>query len=298
MICSSHGSLVPIRKAFLPGAGLGTRLKPLTGRLPKPLIPFYHEPLVIQTLRRCREAGITDVMINTHHLAECWNDFFPNSEWEGMKLNFSYEPTLLDTGGGLKNVESWINNEPVLVCNADNLTDFPLEALIREHQATNAVATLVLRSRGYNNNVAFDPASGLVTDMRHRLGVHPGTHQFTGIYCLAPGILEHIPEGTVISIVETFLELIPDGVIRGLEYNAGYWIDLGTPDTYIDAHRLVKGEKISPHAIISPHACIDDLSVIGPGACIGDNVSLCECIVWPDAMVPEGASARRQIFMP
>lgn len=294
---SPNGSFSPIRKAFLPGAGLGTRLRPLTDKLPKPLIPFYHEPLVIQTLRKCREAGITDVMINTHHLPECWEQSFPDSEWEGIKLNFSYEPTLLDTGGGLKNVEDWINNDPVLVCNADNLTDFPLMELMRGHQDSGSLATLVLRSSGYNRNVAFDPASGLITDMRCRLGVHPGSHQFTGIYCLRPEILEYIPSGTVISIVETFLKLIPDEVIRGLEYNDGYWMDLGTPDIYIDAHRLVKGQKISAEASIAPDAFIDTLSIIGPGSIIGAGTTLRECIVWPGAMVPGGTIAHRKIFM-
>lgn len=286
-----------IKKAFVLGAGLGTRLLPLTDIYPKPLVPFYHEPLIFQTLRRCREAGIEEVMINTHHLPHTWKEFFPDPEWEGMRLSFSYEPVLLDTGGGIKKVEDWINGEPVLVCNADNLCDFPLSEVITEHLAGNSLATLVLRKEGYNTNVAFDPDSRLIIDIRHCLGIHYGTHQFTGIYCLSPELLRDIPEGQPISIIDTLLLHVPEGKVRGLTYDTGYWLDLGTLDNYIDAHKSFPGVKIHPDAKIAPGALLDPFCVIGPDASIPADAILSECIVWPHVVIPPQTKTHRRIFM-
>lgn len=287
-----------IRKAFLLGAGLGTRLRPLTDRLPKPLVPFYHEPFIVSVLRRCRAAGIDDVMINTHHLPEKWEEAFPGGEWEGMKLGFSYEPVLLETGGGLKKVESWVDGEPVLVCNADILTDIPLEQVIQAHEGSESAATLVLRSGGHNCNVGFDPSSGKVTDMRHALGVTPGEYQFTGIYALSPAVLHCLPPGVPVSMVEAFLMLIPEGKVRGIVCDEGRWIDLGTPESYIEAHALVSGRKVHPLAEIDSSACLDEFTVVGPGAKIGPGAMLEKCVVWPGAVVSAGRRHAGEVILP
>lgn len=286
----------PIRKAFLPGAGLGTRLRPLTCLLPKPLIPFYHEPLIFHSLRRCQAAGIEEVMINTHYLPDAWESFFPRHEWNGMRVFFSYEPELLDTGGGIKNVEDWIAGEPLLVCNADNLTDFPLEKLIAAHTNSQSKATLVLRENGYNTNVAFDPESGLVRDMRYRLGIHRGNCQFTGMYCLSPEIIASIPREKIISIVETLLRGIPREEVRGIIYNEGYWLDLGTVENYIEAHLNTPGLKIHPDAVISPEATLDSHTVVGPGAQVEKDSVLSQCIVWPGVKIQAGTKAHQRVF--
>lgn len=287
-----------IRKAFLPGAGLGTRLKPLTDRLPKPLVPFYHEPLILRSLRLCREAGIRDIMINTHHLPEKWEEAFPGHQWEDVTLHFSHEPVLLDSGGGLKKVEEWIGGEDILVCNADNLTTLPLQKLIDIHAHSSARATLALQSYGYKTNVGYDPASGRITDMRHHLGVTPGTHQFIGIYCLSASVLDLLPPDVPASIVPAFLNLISGGEAQGAIFDHDLWIDLGTPDVYISSHRLVPGVRIHPEARISPMAHIDEWSVVGPRTVIPEETTLDNCIVWPDTVLQPRTRYSNQILMP
>ena len=107
-----------ISRAFILGAGLGTRLRPLTGMLPKPLIPFFHEPLVLHAMRRCHECGIREFIINTHHLADAWDRVFPERSWNGCPVHFSHEAVLLDSGGGVKKIEPWAAaDEPLLVMN-------------------------------------------------------------------------------------------------------------------------------------------------------------------------------------
>ena len=89
-----------ITKAFILGAGLGTRLRPLTDVMPKPLVPIYHEPMVNYALRHCQAAGITDFAINTHYLPDAWSAAYPDGTFNGSRLQFFYEPVLLETGGG------------------------------------------------------------------------------------------------------------------------------------------------------------------------------------------------------
>lgn len=286
-----------IRKAFLPGAGLGTRLRPLTNHLPKPLVPFYHEPLILRTLRLCREAGITDIMINTHHLPEKWEEAFPEHQWEGMKLHFSHEPVLLDSGGGMKKIENWIDGEDFLVCNADNLTSISLKKLTDAHCASDAHSTLALQSFGYKTNVGFDPATGKITDMRHHLGITPGTHQFTGIYCLSAHILDKLPQGEPVSIVPALWDQIEKGQVQGVLFDDDLWIDLGTPEVYLSSHQLVTGCKRHPDAQISPKAEVDDLSIIGASAVIPEGVRLKNCIVWPHVKLPPRGEYINQVLI-
>lgn len=293
---SPSGTPPRIRKAFLPGAGLGTRLRPLTDILPKPLVPFYHQPLIFRTLDKCKEAGIEEVMINIHHLAEVWKNVFPTGEYKGMKIFFSYEPILMDTGGGIKKVADWIGDDHILLCNADNITDLSFEEIIRFHLNSGLPASLLLRKEGYHPNVGYDEKSKRIIDMRHALGVNDGTHQFTGIYCLSPEVLTLIPDNEIVSIVEAFLQLIPQEKVGAIEQNDGFWLDLGTPDLYMAAHQQVPGQKIHPLAQISPDAELDSSCIVGPGAIISEHCRLRNCIVWPDVMVPPGSIGNGMIF--
>lgn len=287
-----------ITKAFILGAGLGTRLRPLTNILPKPLVPFYHEPLIVTTLRRCQAAGITDIMINTHHLPETWKQFFPSGHWENLSLHFSHEPRLLDTGGGIKNVSEWINGQHILVCNADILTDIPLQPLLEAHRKTQALATLSLRTGGHLCNVFYNTKTYAIEDMRFARSIHPGTHQFTGIYCLAPEVLLDIPPNIPSSIVTAFLKLMPQGLIHGhlAPESQSYWLDLGTPESYLEAHQLLSGQHIHPMASIDPSAYLDNRCIIGENAHIGPHCHLENCIVWQGVHLPNHTHAINRIF--
>lgn len=288
-----------ISRAFILGAGLGTRLRPLTNVLPKPLIPFFHEPLVLHSMRRCYDCGIREFMINTHHLADAWEQVFPNRSWNGCPVRFSHEAVLLDSGGGVKKIEAWASpEEPLLVMNGDMAATFDLGGLIKAHLENRPAVTLALRTMGDKRNVGFDPSSGLVTDMRHALERDPGTCQFTGAYCMEPEVFSHLPPCTAVSIIPVFLDYIRRGRLRGVLADDGLWMDMGTPESYIQAHLDFPppAPRIHSTAEVASGASVDAACVIGPRAVVEEGCRLRACIVWPGVRVSAGTHAERRIF--
>lgn len=288
-----------ISRAFILGAGLGTRLRPLTHVLPKPLIPFFHEPLVLHSMRRCYDCGIREFIINTHHLAEAWDQAFPERSWNGCPVHFSHEPVLLDSGGGVKKIEPLASaEEPLLVINGDMAATFDLRRVMEDHVRHRPAVTLALRTSGDKRNVGFDFSSGQVTDMRHALGRDPGACQFTGAYCMEPEVFGRIHPREIVSIIPVFLDYIRQGLLRGVLADDGLWMDMGTPESYIQAHLDFPSPapRIHPDAEVSPGASVDAASVIGPRAIVEEGCRLRECVVWPGARVPAGTCAERRIF--
>ena len=288
-----------IKKAFILGAGLGTRLRPLTDVLPKPLVPIFHEPMVNHALRHCQNAGITRFAINTHHLPDAWEKTYPSAEFNGSPLHLFHEETLLETGGGLRNISSFIGNDPLLVYNGDILTDIDISRLITHHQSSGNIATLALRSSGENCNVNI--SGDLITDMRNTLGTTPGTHQFTGIYCIEPDILPLIPKQQITSIIPAFISLITQKKLGAVILDDGDWFDIGTPDAYRSVHhhlRSSRNDAIHPDAIIHPDARIDTTTcIIGPGATIPSGTILHDTIVWPHATLKKNTPYTQKIIM-
>lgn len=285
-----------IHKAFILGAGLGTRLRPLTDSLPKPLVPLYHEPMVNYALRHCMQAGIDAFAINTHHIPEAWHQHFPENKYDQASIEFFHESDLLETGGGIKNIASFIGTDPLLIYNGDILTDLDLSKLMQAHVASGNLATLALFPCGPNCNVAVE--GDKVVDMRHARGIHPGTHQFTGIYCIEPQVLDLIPPFEKISIVPAFLALAERGQLGAYISESATWHDLGTRSSYFDAHALLRSRStpIHPSAVIDPTAkiCLETC-VIGHNAIIGANATLSDTIVWPDAIVEPDSQLSRCI---
>lgn len=282
----SHMATASIEQAFILGAGLGTRLRPLTHRLPKPLVPVFHRPMAAYAFDACAAAGISRFAVNTHHLAETWLDFNAPT---GTTIDFFHEPTLLDTGGGLKNIESWIGGNPTLVHNGDILTTLPLQKLITSHQASGHLATLAVRRHGPPAHLALDATGTRVTDIRRMLDHGDGTHGFTGIYCVNPEFLALLPGGEIVSVIPAFLECIRRGQLGAAIIDEGLWLDLGDRDSYLRAHRdLDLATKIHATAVIDPSARIAN-SVVGPGAHVEGAARLDGCVVWPGARVLAGA---------
>ncbi len=300
-----------IRKAFLPGAGLGTRLRPLTDLLPKPLVPLFHRPLIEWAMESCRAAGIADFAINTHHLPERWRvvdggwqmegEGIPggnglaseNGSWHGLPLHLFHEPDLLETGGGVKNIEAWAAGENVLVHNGDIFSSLPLDRLIAAHEASGNPVTLALRSQGEAKHIALD--GDRVIDIRHMLGRAEGTHVFSGIYCFSPELLALIPPGEKISVIPAFLELAKQGRLGATVLDDGDWRDLGDPAAYLAAHReLALAPPVHPAAVIDPAATIER-SVIGPRAEIAAGAVVRDSVVWPGAKVGAGERVESRI---
>lgn len=275
-----------MRKAFLLGAGLGTRLRPLTNSLPKPLIPFQNRPLITHVMDHCLEAGIEDFAINTHHLPETWESFFPDKQYRGASLTFFYEPTLLETGGGLRNVAEWINHEPILVYNGDILTNLPLKNLIADHLASKNVATLALQDHGPILNVNVEGTQ--IVDLRGTLNQQPGTHQFNGIYATNASLLDLIPKKQKTSIIPAFLDLIKRGQLGAhLITRQSSWLDLGTRESYIEAHTHSTAQ-ISQQARIAQQVTIEN-SWVSPDCQIESGARIVDSILWPGSQISQDA---------
>jgi mannose-1-phosphate guanylyltransferase len=221
--------------AFILGAGLGIRLRPLTESCPKPLLDLGGRPVITYAMDHLITAGVERFIVNTHHRPEVYLEKFPDRQWQGRPILFRHEPTLLDTAGGLKNIEDLLTEDEAIICyNGDILADFPLGGFLQSHITNRPEATLVLRNHGPLLNVAIDD-HGAICDIRNSLG-NPGTHRcmFTGIYAVETSLLRHIESGKVESIVTVFLDRIRSnpGSITGFVIDEGNWHDIGSPDAY------------------------------------------------------------------
>lgn len=293
-----------VQKAFVLGAGLGERLRPLTAQLPKPLIPVFHQPLITYAFDHVRSVGVKELVVNTHHLPEAYAQAFPEGKYGGMPIAFRHEsPVRLETAGGIANVRDLLQEEPFIVYNGDILTDLPLEKLVAEHRRQGNLVTLALRSQGPALHIAHDASSGLITDIRNMLGTgNAGQYLFTGIYICQPEFHEWLTPGKVESVIPIFLRMIQQGArLGGVVIDEGRWWDLGSRSAYLEAHRALHetgtapGPAIHPGAQVSAEAKLEGLNIIGEGAVVEAGASLRDCILWPGATVAAGADLARCI---
>jgi aminoglycoside/choline kinase family phosphotransferase len=224
-----------IRTAFILGAGLGTRLRPLTENRPKPLLPIGGRPLITFAMDHCLSIGVGRFIVNTHHCAAAYGEAFPDGAWRGRPILFRHEPVLLDTAGGLKNIEDLLEEEEtILVYNGDILSDLPLSRLPAAHAAGGREVTLALRSSGPLRNVCLD-AKGEICDFRGLLG-NPGVQRrlFTGIYMVEKRFLRRLTPGKIESVIPVFVEMIREapGSVASVVIDGGSWEDIGDPEAY------------------------------------------------------------------
>ena len=125
-----------LKTAFILGAGLGKRLRPLTEGCPKPLLPLGGRPIITYAMDHLLSVGVDRFIVNTHHCSEAYREKFPDATWRGRSIIFRHEPMLLDTGGGLKNIEDLLAGDEAILCyNGDVIARFPLEGLVRPTSA-------------------------------------------------------------------------------------------------------------------------------------------------------------------
>lgn len=299
--------MADINTAFVLGAGLGTRLLPLTEQRPKPLVPVFNKPLITFGLDHLLDAGIQKLIINTHHAAEAYPRILGGtamvSEYAGHRLFLRHEPQLLDTGGGIKNIRDFTGDQPFLVYNGDVLTDVPLGPLIQAHLDSGNVATLLLRSAGGPAQVQWNATSGLVEDIRQHFGssVCPG-FLFSGIHAFSPEIFSWLPDDDVFSIFPVWLRLIEAGRLGGVLTDGGLWHDLGQRDAYLKAHEMLARlhfqmtypmhwplERIANGVELPADCRMDEFSALGAGCRVGSGATLTRSILWPGAEIASGA---------
>lgn len=227
-----------ISNCILLAAGFGTRLRPLTEKMPKPMIPFGQGKLIDFHLSTLKKFGISNVVINLHYLGEQIEKYLGDGSRHGLHVQYSREPEILGTGGGVKQAASLLST-PCFVINTDTVHNCDLHALAAQHVASQADATLVLRKLKPGEHfspIAID-AAGKISSFRKK-----GDYFFTGIQIISQTVLEFLPPaGENSCLIEQGYEpmLAAGKNLQSFLYE-GYWNDLGTPESYQAALRDYK----------------------------------------------------------
>ena len=205
-------------------AGPGTRLKPLTDSKPKPLVEIQGVPLIEHQIRWLKNAGIQEIVINVHHLAEQFIQHLGTGSRFGVRVTFSRENELLNTGGGIVNALPHLGHHPFLLLNGDIWTNYPFEQL--KHQSVTHVHLVLVPTREHSNR-DFALEAGRVhrfsdTEMvRHNL-------TYCGISVIHPSIFDQRKVEPFSLTRDLFFDLVSQQKVTG-EIFSGDWIDIGTP---------------------------------------------------------------------
>jgi len=235
-------------KAMLFAAGLGTRLQPFTFTKPKALLPLKGIPLLELAIRRLKYYGFTEIMVNVHHFADQIISFLAEKEYFGIQIQISDETDLLlDTGGGLKKVSWFFDDQPFLVANADILTSLNLSALYTHHCKTNHSVTLAVSRRFSTRQLSID-ASGLLCGWKNhqtgkkiyaRSGPEETYCSFSGVHFANPAIFAQMPNQEVFPILPFYLSLAKEGSVGTYDHSEDYWFDLGRLENVPDAEHIL-----------------------------------------------------------
>jgi len=290
-------------------AGLGTRLRPLTELRPKPALPVRGIPLIAYTLALLARHGVTDVIVNAHHLPDTLMDAARRHCPLDMELRFSIEAELLDTGGGIRRVADFLRqSDPCLIVAGDMLLDADLSALVASHRERRDAWTMLLRA-GDPREKAFGTIGVDSENRVRRIGTRHdfgGEHR-AGLYAwanvVAARAFDSLPEREIFSHFDGWIApQLASGAtdIRGeiVASDEFVWEPVGTPAEYLAAN--LDPNQLSYQAAIADAqragARIEGDVVIGAGAELGPGARLQRAVVWDGEHVPAGLDASDGVF--
>jgi mannose-1-phosphate guanylyltransferase len=246
-------------KAMILAAGLGTRLRPLTDDRPKALVEVAGRTLLEITLRRLREFGVREVIVNVHHFADMVVEYLKKNDDFGIRIEISREEVLLDTGGGLKKAawffrqDSTDPDEPFVLHNVDVLSTIDLDRMVKFHRQHQALATLAVQERETSRYLLFDERNQLCGRRAGHNGapeiVRPSKKTqalaFSGVHVISPRLLAKMDEDGAFSIITSYLRLAGGGEnILAFRVDEYYWRDLGKPENVAQAAEDVKQQVL------------------------------------------------------
>lgn len=306
-------------------AGLGTRLRPLTGRIPKPMVPVAGTPVMAHVVALARRHGLTELCANLHYLPDTITGHFGDGAAHGVSMTWNFEPDLLGTAGGVREMAAFLSagGGPFVVLSADAMTDIDLGALVAAHRAAKNVATVGLTrvDDPTHYGVAVLDDEGQITGFQEKpaAGTERSNLANCGIYVFEPSIFERIDGGVQDWAHDVFPRLLAQGARFGGATAAGYWNDVGSLGEYLasnadvltgavhvdglgtdrgDALWIGDGAHVEPSAALSGPIALGagcriqaDAVLIGPvtvgaGAVVGARAALRETVVWPGYAVP------------
>jgi len=220
-------------KAMILAAGLGARLRPLTDRIPKPMLKIDGKPLLAYHLERLSAAGITEIVINISWLADQIEDYFSDGSNFGVNINWSRESSPLETGGGIFNALPALGSAPFLLISSDVWTEYPLETLSIKQLESNNLAHLVL---------VDNPEHNLMGDFSlesNRVGFGSERHTYSGISILSPELFNDIDtQENIFPLRNVLRPAILSNRISGTLYS-GEWCDVGTLQRYTKLNKQI-----------------------------------------------------------
>jgi NDP-sugar pyrophosphorylase family protein len=280
-------------------AGLGTRMRPLTLLRAKPVLPVLNRPLLGWTLERLSAAGVSEVVVNLHHLPATVVRAMRDDR-SGLRITYSRERAILGTGGGPRKVRAYFGDEPFLLVNGDVLFDFDLGLLLERHRRAGVGVSLGLipnpDPRHYGPVITDETGSVLsLAGLPRKARGRPWL--FTGIHVLDPRLLERLPRGFSDSVRDLYAPLVADGErVLGVPLK-GTWYDLGSPALYLAAQQALLRKKavagqgrswFHPEAQIHPGARLE-CSVVGRGCVVGEGARVLGSVLWEGVRVRAGA---------
>ena len=295
--------------------GKGTRLRPLTLSAPKPLLPTAGLPFLAHQLARAAGCGITHVVLATSYRAKMFTEAFGDGAQFGLSIDYEYESEPLGTGGGIRNAAARLHggpDDPIVVLNGDVLTGHDLPAQVDLHRKTEAAVTLHLVPVEEPSRYGCVPTDGAarVTAFLEKMP-NPVTNQINaGCYVFRRSVIDSIPAGQVVSVErETFPGLIEAGAVVMGYAEAAYWLDVGTPEAFVQGScdlvlgtlastavpgpcgesLVLGGARVAPGARLTGGTTIGDRSVVEVGAVVEGSV------VFEGATIGAGAVVRNSI---
>jgi mannose-1-phosphate guanylyltransferase len=289
--------------------GFGTRLRPLTSHIPKPMLPVGHVPIIERLVANLARGGVTEVTLALGFKPEPFIEAFPSGECAGVALRYAVEPEPLDTAGAIRFAAEFSGiDDTFVVANGDVLTDLDVSALVAFHRAKGAEATIHLI--GVPDPSAFGvvalDADGRVERFVEKPtpGTAPSNLINAGTYVLEPSVLARIPAGQKVSIERaTFPSVVADGGLFAAATD-DYWLDTGRPEFYLTANiDIVAGRRrndrcdaVHPTAVVAPDAHIVE-SVIGADAVVAAGAHVTGSVLLPGAVVGAGSVVTDSVLM-
>jgi mannose-1-phosphate guanylyltransferase len=315
--------------AVLLVGGLGTRLRPLTEVVPKPLVPVANRPLVWYPIEMLRQGGIRKLTLACGYRTDRLREGLQHVVGDDTSVRVVEEKELLGTAGGVRNAAQGVSST-FIAMNGDQIVGLDVPALLAAHRAHEAAVTLVLRPVADISpyGLVLCDGEGRVTGFREKVDRDPTGRNLinAGIYVFEPQVLEAIPEGQVYSNeYDLFPRLVAEGerVYAHLAAREAYWADVGTPANYLAANDALLGGALpwAPPVLSESAEVAADAEVVrpvslaagcriasgarvGPGTSVGEDARIGagaevrRSIIWPDAEIGEGAQLDQMIVGP